>query len=54
MSLRTRSRNRMPDDTYLTRSYEIMKNNEKNLEEINSKLGAILLLLTKLVGDNGE
>ena len=53
MSMRTRSRNRIPDDNYITRSYEIMKNNEKNLEEINSKLGAILLLLTKMVNKNG-
>jgi hypothetical protein len=28
--------------------------NKEVLEEINSKLGGILLLLTKLVGDNGE
>jgi len=26
----------------------------KELEEINSKLGGILLLLTKMVGENGE
>ena len=49
--MRTRSRSRLPEHNYITRSYEIMKNNEKNLEEINSKLGAILLLLTKLVGE---
>jgi hypothetical protein len=49
--MRTRGRNRLPENNYITRSYEIMKNNEKNLEEINSKLGAILLLLTKLVGE---
>jgi hypothetical protein len=52
--MKTRSRNRIPENNYITRSYEIMKNNEKNLEEINSKLGGILLLLTKLVGEKLE
>ncbi len=54
MSVRTRSRNRVPENNYITRSYEIIKNNEKTLQEINSKLGGILLLLTKMVGKNGE
>ena len=47
--MRTRSRSRLPEHNYITRSYEIMKKNEKNLEEINSKLGAILLILTKKI-----
>ena len=51
MAARTRSRNRVPENNYITRSYEIMKNNEKTLEEINSKLGGILLIMTRIFGD---
>jgi hypothetical protein len=48
---RYRGRLKIPENNYITRSYEMMKNNEKTLEEINSKLGGILLLLTKLIGE---
>ena len=38
------------------RKYTFVTNeiNKEVLEEINSKLGGILLILTKLVGENGE
>lgn len=42
---------RVPENNYITRSYEIIKNNEKTLEEINSKLGGILLIMTRIYGD---